>query len=111
MKELLPVLQPSLNDVLNDSFREGFLPTVIKMAIITPVLKSKQLDPDVLNNFRPVSNLTILSKIFEKCVLKQLNDHLQRNGLYASYQIAYRPFHSFETALINIYSDVLEGLI
>ena len=61
-KELLPVLLPSLNAVLNDSLREGVFPTVIKMAIITPVLKSKQLDPDVLNNY---SNLNKLSKIFK----------------------------------------------
>ena len=39
---------PSLNGILNDSLRKGFFPTVIKMAIVTPVFKSKQLDPDVL---------------------------------------------------------------
>ena len=65
---------------------------------------------DVSNNYRPISNLTTLSKLFEKCILKKLSDHLQRNGLYASYQSAYRPFHSCETALMKTYSDVLEDL-
>ena len=53
-----------------------FFPTVIKMTIVTPVLKYKQLDSDILNNYRPVSNLTALPKIFEKWILKQLSDHL-----------------------------------
>ena len=52
----------------------------------------------------------MLSKVFEKCILKQLNDHLQKNGLYASYQSAYRPFHSCESALMKQYCDVLEDL-
>ena len=64
-KQLLSVLQLSLNAVLNDFLREGFFTTFIKMAIIIPVLKSKQLDPDVLNNYRPVSKLTILSKMLK----------------------------------------------
>ena len=50
-KQLLPVLLPSLNAILNDSLRAGSFPTIIKMAVITPVLKSKQLD-----NSRPVGN-------------------------------------------------------
>ena len=69
------------------------------------------MDHDVLNNYRPVSKLTTFSKIFENCILKPLNDHRQRNGHFASYQSAYRPFHSCETALIKIYSDVSEDLI
>ena len=40
-------------------------------------------------------------------MLKQLNDHLHRNGLYKSYQSAYRHFHSCETASMKIYSDDL----
>ena len=57
---------PSLNGILNDSLRKGFFPTVIKMAIVTTlVLKSKQLNSDVLNNYRPVSNLTTLLTVFE----------------------------------------------
>ena len=45
-KQLLPVLLSSLNVIMNDSLREVFS-KVIKMATITPVLKSKQLDYDV----------------------------------------------------------------
>ena len=68
-KHLLPVFILSLNVIINE-LREGFILTVIKMALITPVLKSKQLDSDILNNYRLVSNLTTLPKVFEKRILK-----------------------------------------
>ena len=63
-QQLPPVLLPSLNVIINDSLRGGFYPTVLEMAIVTPVLKSKTLDSDALNNYRPVSNLATLSKVF-----------------------------------------------
>ena len=94
-KQLFPVLLSSLNIIINDLSRRVFFLTVIKMAIVIPILKAKRLDSAIFNNYRPVSNVTALSKVSEKCILKQLSEHLQRNGLYASYQSAYRPFHSY----------------
>ena len=102
-KQLFPVLILSLNVTINDLLRERFF-----SIIVTPVLKSKQIDSDALNNYRLVSNLITLSKVFEQCMFKHLSDHLQRNGLYESYQSSYRPFRNGETALMNIYGDVLE---
>ena len=64
-KQLLRVLLPSLNANLKDASREGLFLIIIEMAIVIPVLKSKQLDSDVLNNYRPVSNLTTVSIFFK----------------------------------------------
>ena len=68
------------------------------------------MDSELLNSYRPVSNLTIISKIFEKCVLKQLSQHLELNNLFCKFQSAYRPGHSCETALMKIYDDTLKFL-
>ena len=81
-----------------------------QIIIIITILKYKPLISFVSNNYTPVSNLTTLSKILEKCILIQLSDHLQKNGLYAWYQSAYWHFNSFETALMKIYNDDLEDL-
>jgi hypothetical protein len=57
-----------------------------------------------------VSNLPFWSKILEKVVLHQLNEHLETNDLMNIHQSAYRASHSTETALLRIVNDVLLSL-
>ena len=65
------------------------------------------LDPEVLGNYRPVSNLPYLSKILERAVADQLQAHLDTNGLHVKFQSAYIRGHSTETALLRILNDLL----
>ena len=102
-KELLPAFK----NIINASFEMGYFPDQLKVATVTPVIKSKSLDSELLNNYRPVSSLPIMEKIIEKCSLKQINEHLTKNYLYCKHQSAYREGHSCETALIKIYDDLL----
>ena len=73
----------------------------------TPFEKKTSLDPNVLKNFRPVSNLSFVSKLIEKLVLDQLFRHLDHNNLWHTFQSAYRPKHSAETALRRVLNDLL----
>ena len=98
---------PYITNIVNTSLEQGCFPDELKKAVVTPILKDHKLDPDVLKNYRPVSNLSIISKILEKCVLKQLLQHLEQNDLMAKLQSAYRKHHSCETALLKIYDDIL----
>ncbi len=99
-------LLPGIVKIVNGSLKMGYFPDSLKTAIVTPLIKSRKLDPDLLNNYRPVSNLTIMSKILEKCVLAQLTTYLYENNLNCKYQSAYKPGHSCETALLKIYDDL-----
>jgi hypothetical protein len=85
----------------------GVVPEDMKKAIVKPLLKKTTLDPDNLKNYRPVSNLTFISKLVEKVVDAQISDHMERNGLFARMQSAYRPRHSVETAMIKVHNDIL----
>ena len=98
-----------LTHVVNESFLTGRFPDIFKFAIVRPLLKKPSLDPNSLTNYRPVSNLSIPSKIIEKVVLSQVLAHLQQNNLLNPNQSAYRQGHRTETALIKIVNGILLG--
>ena len=71
------------------------------------MVKKPNLDPEVLGNYRPVSNLPYLSKILKRGVADQLQAHLDTNSLHVKFQSAYRHGHSPQTALLRILNDLL----
>jgi len=59
----------SVTDLCNASLKQGCLPRSQRHAIITPWLKKAGSHPSDVQNYRPVSNLTFLSKVIEKLVV------------------------------------------
>ena len=74
-----------------------------KSAVVKPLLNKPTLDYKVLKNFRPISNLTFLSKLIEKVIAERLVSHMQDNGMVEKFQSAYKANHSTETALLRVY--------
>ena len=106
-KACLPELLPIVLYVVNESLTTGTFPTTLKAASVRPSLKKVGLDSDVLGNYRPISNLTFLSKIIEKCVHRQLVHYTDSHKLFALFQSGYRKNHSCETAIVKIHNDIL----
>ena len=74
---------------------------------VTPLIKKKTLCRNEFKNYRPISNLSFLSKILEKIVAKRLNEHIEEQLLSNHVQSAYKRFHSTETALLKIHNDII----
>ena len=77
---------------------------------MSPLIKKLTLDSEILKNYRPVSNLSFISKLIERIAAVQLIDHLKTNNLYEKYQSAYRALHSTETALLRVQNDLLQAV-
>ena len=58
-------------------------------------------------NYRPISNLSFLSRLIERVIANQLQLHLSFNALMSEYQSAYCKFLSSETALLRVQNDIL----
>ncbi len=94
--------------IINSSLVTGKFPTQWKHANVIPVFKSG--DINVVNNFRPISLLPILSKNLEKTVANQLQCYLESKQLLSSSQHGFRLRLSTETALTVITNEIYNNM-
>ena len=59
-----------------------------------------------MKNYRPVSNLSFLSKVIEKVIASRIILHIEKNAIIDKFQSAYKCGHNTETALLCVYSDI-----
>jgi len=110
MKEAAPLLAPFIARMFNQSFAIGRFPSKWKHAIVKPLLKKAGTEESSPANFRPVSNLTFVSKVLERIANHQLTEYLSESRLLPRFQSAYRRGHSTETALLKVFSDVVNAI-
>ncbi len=103
-------LAPFLCRLFNQSLKHGNVPTAFKSAYITPLLEKADLDPTDVKSYRPISNLSVISKLLERIVAKQLITYLKLHDLLPRLQSAYLSHHSTETAVLKVIGDILLAL-
>ena len=107
VKEMRGLLSPFISLLFQKSLFTGLFPTEFKEAIVRPLLKKSGLDSTQKKNYRPVSNLSFLSKLLERVAQARLEVFLDSSDLMPTMQSAYRRFHSTETAVMKVYNDLL----
>ena len=98
-----------LSKLYNKSLELGIYPSKFKEANIKPIFKNKG-SPSELTNYRPISLLSSLSKVFEKIVHKHLYAHLSQNNLLTDKQSGYRRDHSAEQQLLYLTHNLYKAL-
>ena len=110
LKQVCKDISPLIATIVNTSLTSGVFLGNLKNALLRPLLKKATLEVTVLKNFRPVSNLSYLSKLIERVVCEQLTDFAAQSGNLEDYQSAYRQGHSTETALLKVKDDILAAI-
>ena len=105
-KALLDILIKPITTIINLSLESGTFPLSFKEAHVTPLLKKSILPVNNLKNYRPVSNISFITKIIEKVVSNRLQALINSNKLNNPMQSAYRTFHPTETALLRVHNDI-----
>jgi len=107
LKSTVDVMAPLITRLANMSFSTGVFPSSLKQGRVTPLLKKPGLDQSDMANYRPITNLSTMSKILERLVLRRLRPHVLTTGNFSEFQSAYRVGHSTETALLKVVNDIV----
>ena len=106
VKSMGDYISPVMTHLINLCFEQNRMPTVFKLAKISPLFKGG--DRFNARNYRPVAILPALSKVIERIVFGRLKNHLETNHLLTDTQNAYREKRSVTTAMLQLYDEVVK---
>lgn len=109
LKSLCEEIANPISLMVNKCLREGYFPDELKLAKIIPVYKGKG-DKKSCDNYRPISILPCLSKIFESIIKNRMLKWLQKHKLLNENQHGFRKGRSTTTALMNAINEVIDGM-
>ena len=104
LKEFSSLFIPPIKTLVNKSLYEGTFPSIFKLALICPIYKKS--DKTKCVNYRPISLLSNLSKIFERIMYNRLEGYLEHNKLIYDLQFGFRKKFSTDHALLSITEQI-----
>ncbi len=108
LKLALPLIENSLAMLFNTSIETSLFPDSWKVARVTQIFKSGEKTDK--SNYRPISVLPVISRLFEKLVFDQLYQYMTDNDLFSPEQSGFRKLHSTLTCLLKNTDDWYSGL-
>ena len=107
LKNCEPELSYMLAELFNKCLKESCFPDCWKVSSVVPVFKNVG-ERSTAKNYRPVSLLSVVSKVFEKLVNNGIVDHLEKCGLFSDFQYGFRSSRS-TADLLTVVSDTIAG--
>jgi hypothetical protein len=108
LKLAAELISSPLTYLFNLSLSTNIIPRIWKSAFVVPLPKGG--DPSLMDNYRPISKLCILSKVLENLVSNQLAQYLNCHNILSINQSGFRKGHSTTTAVLKVMNDIVESL-
>ena len=97
---LAPIISPFLANIFNECFEVGKFPATLKQAKVIPIHKGGP--KNVATNYRPISLLSPISKVFEKLIYCRLENFLTKHNIISTQQYGFREGHSTEMVIVDL---------
>ena len=108
LKVIRKIVSPIISHIVNGSINSGIFPDYLKIAKIVPIFKSG--NKYLIHNYRPISLLPLLSKIFEKVAHNQLSCYLDSKNVIFNHQYGFRSGKSPDNALVDFLKFTYDSL-
>ena len=102
------VLSPFLSVYFRSAFEVGVFPQIFKTAKVIPI--HKKGPKDTLSNYRPISLLPILSKVFEKLIKNNFMDFFNKHRIFFKNQYGFRENHNVVHALLDVSTNCYDAI-
>ena len=108
LKRAQATLVKPLTFLINQTLTTGIFPRELKISRVKPLFKKG--DPMLFSNYRPISLLSSISKIYEYVIFHQLLNYMDTNKLFYNDQYGFRPRHSTELAAVRFVTDLIKDM-
>ena len=108
LKDVVDIILYPLTHIINLSFSNGVFPSELKIAKIVPIFKSG--DQKVVSNYRPISILPSISKIFERLAYDRLYNFIAKHKILYEHQYGFRNDHCTYMAALSLIDRIAKGL-
>ena len=108
IKAIKNEISKPLTLIINQMFESGIFPDSLRIAKIIPLYKKGNINS--ITNYRPISLLPTLSKVFERVIFNQLYLYLDHNNLLSEEQYGFRVNHSAELAAIKLADYIVQEI-
>ena len=107
-KNIKELIAPTLTKLINSSFHRGIFPNSMKKARVTPIFKKG--DSKLCSNYRPISSLPFLSKIYERLMANRIVSFFNKHSLFSEKQYGFLKGRSTQDALLNFAENIYDAL-